>query len=331
LLLSLSENVGNDSEYKKTLSQLERLEKTSSVDTADLQATSNIIEQLKNYLVRVGTSGVGSGYGFDIPIGALSIVAGRTGHGKTTLMLNMLVNMLENTEKDFYFFTFEESKEAISLKIIEVMANCEMKNNKPNAFADYIRDNMTGNKEINKAISLFRGWCDSGRLVVVSENSNDRQLCEKIHWIKENCDNVGGVFVDYIQVIKPSEKAFSRQLELQRITANLRETAKSTDYPIILGAQFGRADSKAATLRLGNIREAGDIEQEASLVLGLWNCFEGQAIDDKEKKTYTTNTNILEIHILKNRATLTDIRRFDCHFRRTRKIEAIQQEKTLKR
>ena len=40
---------------------------------------------------------------------------------------------------------------------------------------------------------------------------------------------------------------------------------------IILGAQVNRGVISLDTLNLDNMREAGDIEQDANLVLGIWN------------------------------------------------------------
>ena len=40
---------------------------------------------------------------------------------------------------------------------------------------------------------------------------------------------------------------------------------------IILGAQVNRNVTSFDTLTLDNMREAGDIEQDANLVLGIWN------------------------------------------------------------
>jgi len=58
-----------------------------------------------------------------IPQEAITIIAGRPSHGKTTLLLNLLLNM-SNTYEDqtFLFFSYEESKRQIGLKLINILA-----------------------------------------------------------------------------------------------------------------------------------------------------------------------------------------------------------------
>ena len=48
---------------------------------------------------------------------------------------------------------------------------------------------------------------------------------------------------------------------------------------------MGRKDGKTATLKLDNLREAGDIEQDANLVIGLWNDAMHNSEDKNQKVT----------------------------------------------
>ena len=50
----------------------------------------------------------------------------------------------------------------------------------------------------------------------------------------------------------------------------LLEQAVNQDIPIILGAQASRAGA-GERIKLEHLRESGDIEQDANLVLGLYN------------------------------------------------------------
>ncbi len=51
----------------------------------------------------------------------------------------------------------------------------------------------------------------------------------------------------------------------------LKDCSIETGLPILLGAQFNRTVVAQADLSPTNIREAGDIEQIASLLIGMWN------------------------------------------------------------
>jgi replicative DNA helicase len=102
-----------------------------------------------------------------------------------------------------------------------------------------------------------------------------------------------------IQKIKIKSKYATRQLELQKISAEILETAKSHNLPIILGAQLGRGMGKKEVLRLDNLREAGDIENDAKLVLGIWNQAKEEA--DSKEGFFKNRLVDLELVILKNR------------------------------
>lgn len=57
-----------------------------------------------------------------IPPAAITLVAGRPGHGKTTFMLNLLLNMIRKyPDQNFYFFSYEEAPSQIATKIIQIL------------------------------------------------------------------------------------------------------------------------------------------------------------------------------------------------------------------
>jgi replicative DNA helicase len=118
---------------------------------------------------------------------------------------------------------------------------------------------------------------------------------------------VGAVFIDYIQKIPlQNPTGGQRYQEIKRVSELLLEQAKTLDLPIIMGAQLTRPASKDKTskadrvVRLENLRESGDIEQDANLVLGLYN--DSVVKMEEEDKEVTAREVDLEVHILKNRA-----------------------------
>ena len=135
------------------------------------------------------------------------------------------------------------------------------------------------------------------------------------------------VFVDYIQKIKSSDRNNAqRYLEVAEVSEILRETAVSLNVPIITGAQVSRPlKGKMTTApRLSELREAGDIEQDAALVLGILNETKAMQeelevelsgnIKDKEKedlgyklqRLQLNDSHDFNIYILKNRYGATD-------------------------
>jgi len=237
-----------------------------------------------------------------IPVGALTIIAGRPGHGKTAFQLNLLANMLRAyPEKKFYYFSYEEARKAIGLKLIMILAG-ETLHEKTNlgAYTNYLKEKRGSNSEIEAALAEYEELTLTGRLSVSDEMYRADDLAAVIDTLATRGDT-GAVIVDYIQRIPLGRKSDGqRYLDIKYISSLLLEQAVSHDIPIILGAQLTRDRSAGAKPRLDNMRESGDIEQDANLVLGLYT----KAVDDREKEQGSSSHSQpvdMQVYILKNR------------------------------
>lgn len=239
-----------------------------------------------------------------IPAGALTIIAGRPGQGKTTFQLNLLSNLLKlYPEKNFYYFSYEEARKAIALKLLMIRAGAILqKDSNYGAYIHYIKAGRgsveTSNKKIEQALQEYKELTSAGRLTISDEMYSADDLATVIGLLAKRGDT-GAVIVDYIQRI-PTQSQSQRYLELKAISGRLLEQAVQLDIPIILGAQLNRSLDKTSP-RLDNLRESGDIEQDANLVLSLYT----PAIEDLEKadsKAPVASEVDMEVSILKNRA-----------------------------
>jgi len=242
-----------------------------------------------------------------IPVGALTIIAGRPGHGKTSLQLSLLANLLRGyPERSFYFFTYEEPKKAIALKLIMIMSGVILESNSNyGAYVNYFKEHRGSNKQLEAAIQEYEELTSSGRLLISDTMYPAEDLASVISLLAKK-GNTGAVIVDYIQRI-PIPAQSQRYLDIKHISSLLLEQAVRQDIPIILGAQLSRdKDKKAGSKpRLDNLREGGDIEQDANLVLGLYTA----AIEEMEKEDYQAPDKAqpvvdMELSILKNRGGL---------------------------
>ena len=251
-----------------------------------------------------------------IPQGAITLVAGRTGHGKTTFLLNLLWSLYEqHPDKSFYFLTYEEERKYITLKLLNLIIDDKLHDRDNRTFLrDYIKAGKKDNRKIEFAKKqLFTGM-ESGSIRLIDETFSVERLAEALTLIcNESPLPVGAVFLDYVQKI-PSDKKFdNRQRELQH-TSNilLQDIAKGLSLPLIVGAQLNRETDKTpdGKPRLHHLREAGDLEQDANLVLSVFNPAAREdtdfIIEANPKKPEANNPNLygiipLEIKALKNR------------------------------
>jgi len=232
--------------------------------------------------------------------GSITLIAGRPSHGKTTLMLNLFLNMVQHYPKlNFCFFSYEETKPQIAVKLLNILAGhiFQEAHNLPNV-QGYLKSNSASVAAIEEAKKRYDLLVSSGRMKIIGEPYYVDELAEMIRHLKEQ-EPQGAVFIDYIQKVKNRQKFGTRQLELQKTSEIILETAKACVVPIILGAQLGRSPDTRDKVKLDNLREAGDLEQDANLVLGLFNSAMEKA--QETQATLTDRTVDITVTPLKNR------------------------------
>ncbi len=204
--------------------------------------------------------------------GEIIIVGGRPANGKTTTKLNILANQLElYPDYSFCFFGYEGNLKSTALRFLQILSGFEFSTGKQkDNYQEYLKGNNTNIKELEAAKKKYEEYISTGRLKLFAHPYEAAILSDKI---RESCQEtkIGAVFIDYIQKIKNKRSFATRQLELQKTSEMLLETASENNIPIILGAQFGRDKERKDKVKLDNLRECGDIEQDASIVLGIYN------------------------------------------------------------
>jgi len=80
---------------------------------------------------------------------------------------------------------------------------------------------------------------------------------------------LGLIIVDYIQLVTTGQRTDKRYLELGLISRGLKGLAKELNVPILAAAQLSRAVEQRSDRKptLADLRESGDLEQDADTVL----------------------------------------------------------------
>lgn len=266
----------------------------------------HLMEELTRKL-KATTPALSSGYSWldkiaKIPTGALTIIAGRPGQGKTAFQLNLLVNMLRiYPDKRFYFFSYEEQWEKIASKIIMIMAGEVLQaETNQGAYTNYLQEKRGSNSKIEKAIQEYEKATSEGRLLVSDDMYRVEDLATVIEIMAKTGDT-GAVFIDYIQRI-PAPVQSQRYLDIKLISDLMLRQAVSLGIPIILGAQLNRTSGGGGGATLAELREGGDIEQDANLVLSLYSEALEKAQDNPlEGKVKRDAEVVMKVSVLKNR------------------------------
>lgn len=115
----------------------------------------------------------------------------------------------------------------------------------------------------------------AGKLWNLKLNIADHHNIRYIHNIKSEARRLKRkgrlhlMIIDYLGLIRTNLKFQSRQLEIGYITGELKSLAKELNIPIILLSQLNRPMKGVAIKepQLEDLRESGDIEQDADIVL----------------------------------------------------------------
>ena len=266
--------------------------------------------------------------------GELALLAGRVGHAKTSLMVNLLKNWLDAKAVDglVVFYSMEEPEPRIVHRLF-ALETCKLgagwtapevraylKN--PKGTNPHAQDGAYPDEDcLLEAIDRVRASME-GRLQIVWRPSWDVKILAAHARERAALGPVGAVLVDYLQRVPPTPgfKADRRDQEVSYIGRTLKTLAVDLGVPVVAGAQINREAVKTlnpddiraaedfyaaippirkARPELHHLREGGS-EQEADLVLGFLNYAADYRTDDT-KKSSTPAVTLLEVGTLKNR------------------------------
>ena len=232
---------------------------------------NDIFFDLKEKSLNPGLSGLPSGF-YDLDSltqgfqkSDLIILAGRPSTGKTAFGLNVSLNLIKRFKLPVLFFSFEMSKEQIMYRLLSMETNISqirLKSGKLNQ-EDWIKIN-----KMIKILSKFPFFIDDTSDLSVTD------IKSKIKSVYFEQNKIGLVIIDYLQLIQNSQvKNETRVQELAQITRSLKAIAREFNVPVMALSQLSRGVENRLDQKpiLSDLRESGSIEQDADLVLMLYN------------------------------------------------------------
>ena len=232
---------------------------------------NNIFFDLKEKSLNPGLYGLPSGF-YDLDSltqgfqkSDLIILAGRPSTGKTAFGLNIGLNLTKHFKLPVLFFSFEMSKEQMMYRLLSMETNISqirLKSGKLN------QDDWDKINKMIKILSKFPFFIDD------TSNLSVQDIRSKIKSLYFEQNKIGLVIIDYLQLIPNSKgKNENRVQELSQITRSLKAIAREFNIPIIALSQLNRGAENRVDQKpiLSDLRESGSIEQDADLVLMLYN------------------------------------------------------------
>jgi replicative DNA helicase len=215
--------------------------------------------------------------------GDLVIIGARPSMGKTALMLNLATHVAKQGVAAV--FSLEMSDKQLRDRLISAEGRIPLY---------FIRNGRLRDEDWSRFSGAVDGLVRTGMYIDDTSGVTVPYIRAELRRLRRQVGDVPMVaFIDYLQLIRV--KGRSRQEELAEVSRSLKETAKELDTTVIALCQLSRRCEERQDKRplLSDIRESGDIEQDADLVIFLYR--------DEYYNPKTEEGNIAELIIAKQR------------------------------
>ncbi|RLJ71122.1 replicative DNA helicase [Hydrogenivirga caldilitoris] len=191
----------------------------------------------------------------------LIVLAARPGMGKTSFMLTLVSHAAFVEEKPVAIFSLEMSKEQLVMRLLSGMAEVPLQKLRSGFITDDEREKLlSAALELSKAEIYID---DTPALTTTELRVKSRKLKKE--------KGIEFIAVDYLQMLRSPVRKSSRQEEVAEISRNLKALAKELSIPVLALAQLSRQVEHRSDRRpqLADLRESGQIEQDADLIIFL--------------------------------------------------------------
>ena len=218
--------------------------------------------------------------------GSLVICAARPGMGKSVLEQSVRLNVAKSGKR-VAAFNLEMTSEQLTIRALSSRMQIDFKSiEHPFGLTDQYWELL--NKSIGE-LSVLPMFVDTSASLSIA------QLESKAHRLFSEHGHFDLITVDYLQLMRGREGERNRVLEIGQISRGMKKLAKELGTVVWSNAQVNRGVESRAIRKptLSDLRESGDIEQDADIVMFIYR--------DEYYNSETERANIAEIDIAKNR------------------------------
>lgn len=193
--------------------------------------------------------------------GDLIILAARPSMGKTSLALNVAINVARQGTS-VGVFSLEMAAEQLTLRLLSTESGIDHQK---------IRNATISSEEWIGLTHVAAELGDMKLFIDDTAGINVMELRAKARQLKSK-NNVGMLVIDYLQLLHGGRRHENRHQEVSEISRFLKALAKELSIPIIALSQLSRAVDSRVDKRplLSDLRESGAIEQDADVIMFLY-------------------------------------------------------------
>lgn len=221
--------------------------------------------------------------------GNVVVIAARPSMGKTALALSIGEHVATNEGLPVGVLSMEMPKPEVQNRRVSMRSGVPFhKILRPERMNDIEWGQMTAAVETLTQVPLYVS--DQTALTINQVRSKARAL-KRRHGLRV-------LVIDYIGLMEGTDRKANRATQLGEVSRGLKALAKELDMAILLLAQLNREVEKRPNMRpiLADLRECGDIEQDADVIVFVHRPFHVKPDMDAEWKHYA------ELIVGKNRS-----------------------------
>lgn len=193
--------------------------------------------------------------------GRLIVLGARPGTGKTTLATQIAVQICKGHKHGMVFYCSVEMGPAeIGLKAISCLA-------KRNCITPYEERDEQGITHVESLVTFEQNTLSRLHVYYGTQLENILEACDLL--AKNEDDPLLMVVVDFITSVQPIGEFATRSEAVGSVSKALKAMAKRLDVPVLCCAQLNRGTAAGKPPSMKDIRDSGEIEQDADSVLLL--------------------------------------------------------------
>lgn len=260
-LYSQNTNIRNFEKMKDAISNLEKV-KYENDEKSMRTAITELYEEMEN-----GTkTGVHTFRNIDTILGdgmaggMFIVIGARPSVGKTAFGVNLAAEALKKEEKvTVDFFSLEMAKK-------EMLKRFVSRETEINSYKFVNTKLQLTQEEKNKVVAKAE-WLDDKGLNLIDDCFTLDQIERAIRRNKYDSKGKYIAFIDYLQLIDVNTNE-QRYLQIGKMTRKMKRLSNELDIPIVAFSQLSRGleARQDKTPTLADLRESGDIEQDAHAV-----------------------------------------------------------------
>ena len=259
------------------LIELNPTKEKKTIDSLLIDAVQDIQNKDIN-LVKTGYDSIDKFAG-GLTRGELTIIGGRPGHGKTTMMINLLASLVGKGYKVALF-----NRELPNIEVIKKLICLESQKLSYSLIRQGIhsKDSLVQIENVRK---IIKEKYNEEKFLMFD---NIRDFAKTSAEVKRFKPDV--IMDDYIQLVSPESHILERRLQLERLINDYKWLAKQMRCSVILASQLNRAIEsrhKNGRPQLSDLAESGAIEQVAENVFFVYYDYKINGEDGKGKNIIT--------------------------------------------